>query len=101
MAQHRNLVSITGTGRRASMSLANDPGAARQAASLGQSDVSLGDGLTVDKNQRLSVKQARALPTMAESNVEIEPAQTVREQAVEETLAALINNLRDSGILER
>lgn len=108
MAQQRNLVSMSGTGRRASSSLRTDPGAARQAAALGQTDISVGRGLTVDKLQRLSIKQARPVMTITEAVEASMNASTPmpakepgsREAAVEDMLNALIINLRESGILE-
>ena len=104
MPKNRNLIPISGTGRRAAPSLATDTGAARQASELGQSDVSLGRGLTVDNHHRLSVKQALPVATMAESAIaqdSIEAAATGRESLVQETLDNLIINLRDSGILRK
>jgi hypothetical protein len=114
MAQKRNLISMSGTGRRASSSLRSDPGAARQAAALGQSDVSLGKGLTVDKHQRLAVKQARPVLDMADavslndSNITPDITGTTSESlaslkeailSVEAMLNANNTNLNDRGRL--
>ena len=57
----------------------------------------------MDNHQRLSIKQARPVSTLVEQQADsptIGPPETPRERAVEETLTALIFNLRESGILE-